>query len=538
MSVQLSSCNAPEFDPEIAYSGREVKEIFYGNERGAKELAEDIFHLRENNHDWCHTNFYYSLLRLALFNADTTDMRTVIFRGFVLNLVLFSVAFVFFALFLREIFGGKKLPIIAALTAGTLVPAMLSMSVWLRPYELWFLTVSLFAYVFALCAKNYLNGSTLVSWKNLWIFAGTLAVTLLSVYFSIIIVVFAGIFLCALALKKIGRDELPFLFSGFGLSLVIATAIYPNYPLGFLIGRGAEAAGKFSPTLIFENIVRTFFNGGKILIADALLLPCAALVLVAGILLIREWRKNSVRENFHSRDIVFAGIFCVMFLSFWAILYLSPYKIVRYVCATVPFFLISVPWIFSKLHSQKIAIAGMLAFMTIFVLGAIFATPRAMTDSGDTGSLPCRPLDPKINHLVYRKDAGALESLKNLSAKNTPVVFVEDWRLHGLDLMKISDSTRCFFVKPSEENPEAVRVPANENLRKFILVVPTWGRPSLLKIREILLPHGHIGEEFSLDVAAVAFEFSADDSAEEIMLKLNVDRATNEGKYFDRVPAK
>lgn len=518
MSVTLCSVNSPfkELDGKV-FSGKEVKDSLYGNAAGVKDFAEDIFHLRENNHDLCHTNFYYSLLRCALYGADSTNMNVVVRRGFGLNLLLFSVGFVFLGLLLRELFGEKKLAIVAGLAAGTLCTGGVSMSMWLRPYELSITAFLFFSLVFVRCAKAYFRGVSLFSWKNFWLLAVAVAGTLLSVYFAVVFVILLGAALIVLAKKKTGGGitEAPFLFSVFASGVVVATAIYPNYPLGFLVGRGAEAAGKFSPMRIFSNLADSALACLRVLTEDAMLVPVAVLLAAAIIAIARE-RGRTLRGNAPAFDAeertrirLFASLFVPAALAFAAIMYFAPYKILRYVSALLPILLLVVPATLSFVRSRRIYVVGNAVFIVAFVAVWPFAKPVPMVAASDTSRRG--NVEIGVRHLVYRDAAEGRKTLSALADECSDLVFIADWRLHGMDMMKIPDNARCAFVERTPDTPNVFdvssSVPAAE---KFALIIPVWTTPPDWKI---LLPRGKISEEIRLSSGGVAYFFERDEFA-------------------------
>ncbi|MGN0860998.1 MAG: hypothetical protein ACI4P3_03790 [Candidatus Spyradosoma sp.] len=540
MSVHLCSYTEWKFESGKIYSGRELKNIVYANDAGMKDFAKDIFHLRENNRDYCHTNVYYSLLRCALFGADTTDMHAVVTRGFVLNIALFSVAFVFLTLLLRELFAGK-LAVVSGLVAGTLCTGTISMSMWIRPYDLQLAAMSVFAFVFVRCVKTYLRGDSLVSWKNFWALAVISAGTLLSVYFSVLAVVLFGATLCVLALWRIGKSELPFLISVFALGVTFATAIYPNYPLGFLVGRGTEAASKFSPIRIFSNIWDSVIGGILVLADDAMFVPALALLVVAAFAIWRN-RNSAVDAGEEKAEsvpaVVFLSLVVPAFLAYWATLYLAPYKIVRYVAALLPILLVSVPWALSATRSRVIYVLGNLAFIGVFCGGVFFAKPLPMRASGDVGKVALRAPRLGVGHLAYWNKPDCGEALVEVAKKNPRFVVLDDWRTHGLDLMKLPDSAQVVFAERQDADRTSFDLSnIAPQWNDFALVVPIWGRVSLLGIREIILPKGKVYAETHLDTAGLLIPFSREGSAQSLILKLNEESAQSGGNYFDVVPA-
>lgn len=534
----LSFSNSNENSSKEILSGREVKNRFYSNEIGIKDFAEDIFHLRQDNRDYCHTNFYYSCLRAALYGNDTTNMPSVIKRGFFLNIVFFSIGFVFLGLLARELFR-EKLQIVTGLALGTLCAGMLSMSVWLRPYDLWFATTAIFSYAFVLSSKQYFTGTgTLVSFKNFWILTVVTAGTLLSVYFSIVFVVLLGVALCGLAIKKNGaKFELPFFASVFMSALILATAIYPNYPLGFLVDRGTEAAQKFSPAQIFENLQLSFSGALKIFENSAFGVPVVLLLLAGGISLFILKKKHTCtgvpaeQESVVAITFARASLLTAAVLSFLAIIYLAPFKTVRYVAALLPILLFAVPCVFSFARQRWLGILGNILAITLFAFGAFSAKPEPM----ERESKPT--LTQRVKHLVYRENPDAAFPCERLSEKTKNYFLLNNWRLHGLDLMKIPDDAQCHVVNRSETMPETYDVPATLAAgEKALVIIPIWGRPDKLDIHEIHLSHGKISAEIPMDCGGVFYEFESDPAAPATTLRLNVERAENRGIFYDTIP--
>ena len=96
-----------EFDRE--YSGKEVKEISLCDNDSFKNVLGDIYRLWKDNRDPPHTNLYYSFLRLSLAGLKTGDIKPIIFRGGILNLIFFTISFIFFFLLMRFLFPDSKL---------------------------------------------------------------------------------------------------------------------------------------------------------------------------------------------------------------------------------------------------------------------------------------------------------------------------------------------------------------------------------------------------------------------------------------------
>jgi len=74
---------------------------------------DTVKRLRENNRDAPHTNFYYSFLRLWwIGNAGHFDFNSAKWRGCALNLVFFSLSYLFMVMLLKKLFGAENKGII------------------------------------------------------------------------------------------------------------------------------------------------------------------------------------------------------------------------------------------------------------------------------------------------------------------------------------------------------------------------------------------------------------------------------------------
>ena len=92
-SVMISQCN-PHFYRSLpigAYSGSEITSTLVA----AHGVAADIKQLYIDNADAPHASLYYMLLRLAITGIDTWSPPELLLAGCILNLIFFSIAFIF-----------------------------------------------------------------------------------------------------------------------------------------------------------------------------------------------------------------------------------------------------------------------------------------------------------------------------------------------------------------------------------------------------------------------------------------------------------
>ena len=92
-SVMISQCN-PHFYRSLpigAYSGSEITSTLVA----AHGVAADIKQLYIDNADAPHASLYYMLLRLVITGIDTWSPPELLLAGCILNLIFFSIAFIF-----------------------------------------------------------------------------------------------------------------------------------------------------------------------------------------------------------------------------------------------------------------------------------------------------------------------------------------------------------------------------------------------------------------------------------------------------------
>ena len=74
-------------------TGRDLKSYYFIHDASWTGMLDDLrtMHGRMRVHD--HTNFYYSILRVFFVGTDTTDVKSIMTRGIVLNLLFFAASF-------------------------------------------------------------------------------------------------------------------------------------------------------------------------------------------------------------------------------------------------------------------------------------------------------------------------------------------------------------------------------------------------------------------------------------------------------------
>ncbi|WIH80403.1 hypothetical protein [Brachyspira pilosicoli] len=101
-----------------------------------KDCLDDIKKLYINSNDPQISNLYYSFFRLFFIGNDTIDIKEIIIIGTILNCIFFIISFIFLYKISKLLFDDKKDYIIFSLFIMSLSPASLSISHFLRPYQM------------------------------------------------------------------------------------------------------------------------------------------------------------------------------------------------------------------------------------------------------------------------------------------------------------------------------------------------------------------------------------------------------------------
>ncbi|MDR2922396.1 MAG: hypothetical protein LBU85_03515 [Treponema sp.] len=383
------------------YTGKELKEASLVRPAGLKDALADARSLWKDNRDPPHTNLYYTFLRLSLTGIKSGDIAPVIVRGAVLNLLFFTVSFIFFFLLMRRLFPGNEPLQYAAVFCGFLSTAAISNTLFIRPYQIQETLFIIFCYYFVLSLE----------WKKYIIhekkfFAGVLkpmlvmslvtALTLMSGYYAVVFIGLFGLYAIYRQCKNKTFSEIPFYFAVLGLGILFARILYPKYISGFFSYRGTETIRTLSGN-VPENIQSSVMTAGTFLqkhffsyTVIVVCVLCLAFIAVASIRGRRGIKLPDVQKTAWY-------IFAVSVLYLFAILILAPYKVLRYGMPVFPFFVILPAMLIDTMwaRSKKIAAAAMLLLCGCFAFNAareskienIFRNKRAeyvFTENKDT----------------------------------------------------------------------------------------------------------------------------------------------------------
>ncbi|MDR2468360.1 MAG: hypothetical protein LBD22_05305 [Spirochaetaceae bacterium] len=233
------------FPQQIPFSGKQIKEAFLMTDGAVKDIFSDIGKLWQDTRDSFHTNLYFSLFRIALGTLQSGNFKDAIFRGAILNLILFSISFFMFFLLLRLLFKQSKFLPYLAVFCTFMSTATISNTILLRPYQLqeaMFVVLSYFLIKFLSRDKIAVleNKKKYLSLSFFFIMTIMTGLTLDSAFFSILFVAFIGIYALGYCVYTKRFRDIGAYFIIVVCALMFAQTINQKY-LGNLFGNVAAA---------------------------------------------------------------------------------------------------------------------------------------------------------------------------------------------------------------------------------------------------------------------------------------------------------
>jgi hypothetical protein len=351
-----------EFNKE--YTGKEVKEISLCDNDSIKNVLGDIYRLWKDNRDSPHTNLYYSLFRLSLAGLKTGDIKLIILRGGILNLVSFTISFIFFFLLMKLFFNNSALLQFSAAACAFLSTATVSNTLFLRPYQIQETMFIVFCYCFFKTfsyKKIFIHEEKLyVSVKLIFLLSLVTAFTLLTGYYAVIFVGLFGLYVIFINFKTKNYAEIGCYIVILCLSLLFAQVFYPRYFTGFISYRGLEAKQTLF-TDVYKNIASSITPAVILLQKHFFTYPVITACVLCLILLIYSRRKLLIQA-----PAVYVFIVSVLYVII--VLFLAPpsLKILRYIMPVFPFFVIFPALIIYSIKSQKLSIIAALLLCAAF----------------------------------------------------------------------------------------------------------------------------------------------------------------------------
>jgi len=357
------------------YSGKELKETSLVSDAGLKAALADVRSLWKDNRDPPHTNLYYTFFRLSLIGLKSSDIKQIVFRGGILNLLFFTVSFIFFFLLMRLLFPGSELLQYAAAFCAFLSTAALSNTLFFRPYQIQETMFIIFCYFFikAFDLKKYgvNDGKVYINIKLILLMSLITAFTLLSGYYAVIYIGFFGLYAVCLLCQNKKFTEIPYYFVVLGIGVLFASILYPKYLSGFLSYRGQEVIGTVSSGTL-DNLRSSIAVAGTLLRSHFFTYPvigvCILCLAYTVIPVIRGKELFSISAVKKTACFVFIASVLYLFI----VIMLAPYKILRYGMPVFPFLVILPAMLIDSwgARPRKMVVCAMLLLCGCFAVNA------------------------------------------------------------------------------------------------------------------------------------------------------------------------
>jgi len=363
------------------YTGKELKEVSLVNDTGLKGTLDDVRNLWKDSRDPPHTNLYYTILRLSFIGAKSGDISSIFIRGSILNLLLFTVSFIFFFMLMRLLFADSELLQFTAVLCAFLSTATISNTLFFRPYQIQETLFIIFCYYFVLSLgwkKYFIHERKIFTGviKPLLIMSLITAVMFLTGYYAVIFIGLFGLYAIYFKCKNKTFSQIPYYFAVLVLGILFALVLYPKYFSGFLSYRGTETIRTISNN-VWGNIGSSLMSAGSILQKNFFSAPvifvCFWYCSIMVFLLIRGRKlQNKTMYTLTTVQKTAYFIFAASLIYLLVVLIIAPYKILRYSMPVFPFFVILPLMLIDTIgkKTQKIAVCAMLLLCGSFIFNA------------------------------------------------------------------------------------------------------------------------------------------------------------------------
>ena len=427
-SINIKEYSKP-FETNRLYTGRELKEGYHWSDGSLRDALSDLLHLWINdNGDTAHPNLYLALYRAWFVGAQTYNFKEIVWRGCILNLVIFAFSYWFmFALLSR--FTQSKANILLCLFVSFCNPQTISSTVFMRDYELQTCLFILVALLFTDSFGALWDSSRFESKRNFVLGALMIALCLLAGYFSLIFAAFLGLVLLVLCFKKQRKGSADFLVWMFVLSIVFAKILHLNYGTSLFIGAGkglfsAATVHNSIKTLLSVVLLGIYFFMRKNVFLTIFFVIFLALTAVGIVCFAKDKNKSG-------SAVCKLVLFCCAAVFYFAALYLTPYKLLRYAVPAFPF--ISLPFVFAYASGGKkgrlaCGVCSAVACLCLFV----------------------SVLPPNGRVLIDYLDNARVDEIEMVKDASIPVVFFGESRF-PMQIPYVQDEQKVFFINEMED---------------------------------------------------------------------------------------
>ncbi|MBO4738872.1 MAG: hypothetical protein J5606_04845 [Bacteroidales bacterium] len=449
-SLSISICNRNEYgfwgknyEHGIEYIGKELKEMSLWDNSDVKDALSDVFHMHQTNRDLPHSNFYYTLLRLWFTGVKTSDLQYIFWRGCLLNVIFFLISFFFMTLLIKR-FTNNTTSVIFCLFIAFINPASLSLTIFIRPYELQQTFVIILMYYICCCIQNYEKEESIVTKKNFFVGILILSLTMLSAYFNILIIAMAGLCFIIFCIRKKDFNLLRFLLLMFVFSLIFAKLLY--FSFGSISDRHEEAAANLALSNIMVNIKAVGIGIVTRIIKNIFFGIYLLCIVFATILTIVQSKKQ-----IGSFSLAFvAGL---NILSVFVILYFAPIdmKLLRYIAPLFPIFALNFIFL-TKRNVYNYSLLAVVSFILAFSLVVFQGSDSVVEHIDDVRIASYKEIQTTRYPLFIRGNlAWKYATLIPYLSDDCRVIFVSDFsEIYD----KYTDKIPCIFINQEDETEQ------------------------------------------------------------------------------------
>lgn len=353
VSVGLNdeSYNLLSTDSKVFNAGSFYKNFFFGKPKHS--LKTDLSNIRKNNYkESAHPNLYFYILRTA---SEFTDFSPKSFKfiGCLINMVFFVFSFIIMRKILIRLFGDNKLVPIG-LAIAFLNTGALSMTLFVRPYEMQTTSFLLLSYIFLIIDKKLSLKQNIK--KDCLYIIPALSFALLSGYYLILYISILGLILLWHCRKE-QKTVLYLILSVFS-ALLITLIVYPGYFSLFncdwfaFITTDNHYSEEYFWSKIFvylKCLIYYLFYGLIILIA-----------LIFGF----DYKKNEA----------FEGKYIITTALLWSVIVeiISPFGVVRYIFPSLPILSILLLYFIQNIQTLKYQQIAASLIIAVYIASALF----------------------------------------------------------------------------------------------------------------------------------------------------------------------
>ena len=333
--------------------GKTIKEQELWRDKSFASAFIDIknLYLTNNGDAHAHTNLYYTLFRLWNIGVQTGDLQWIMQRGIGLNIAFYCLSFLFGFLFVRKLIGFNYL-VPLFLGVVFLNGASVSNTLFMREYALQECLLLAFCLMLSLFYFNQKN-----SFKFLGLFVLVTSLLLLSGYFMIVFVALCFGIIGFLTLREHKPSKFKVLCCVGVVALVGCELLFPLYSRGFFGGHAHSATSKVS-NATFSNLTNSL--DAYIEILHVHLFNFITLIVLFMLFVFKPFIKD--KAFMQSKNAVMFLVLIVVGFAFGiVIIYLAPWKMLRYVVASLPLVGLVVVLVFVPYLAKKYTKIGISA---------------------------------------------------------------------------------------------------------------------------------------------------------------------------------